>query len=421
MNLFEAALGVDLSMVIETYSDVHFDSTHNHNTHCPICNHGHNTGCFGLYGKTKGVLNRFKCFSCGAHGDAIDFVKTIKGLASRSDAAKDICNTFGLTFDAPKLPDGYVEYVAALDFCSTLFHYFLSVCPDPLYFRNRCIPQDIENEYSLGYCPSFFTDKSGKVVSFRSILESKGFDSKTIDGLGIVTKTGDCLLAGRYVFPITDGYGNVVAFSGRSLDPNLPKYLNSSETKFFRKSFSLFNFGVAKTYSTVYVVEGYFDALSLISIGIKNVVASMGTAFGSTHLKMLSGKRIILSLDNDDAGRRNIASIIEANRNIRFEVVESFEGKDFNELLCNGGNIVEALSSYEPGPLFLCHFLAHNLDLSSFEGRKELWVRMASLIGADNPQWYSQFPLNTIYTPFDLDYFWKKCVRYVKKRKEVIS
>ena len=421
MNVFKVASSVSLPILIETYTSIRLSGHKNHLTACPICGNGHRTGCFGLYGKEKHILDRYKCFSCGSNGNGIDLVMKIKGFATALDAAKDICDTFGLEYDTLPINEDYKIYTDVLNYCAKLFnHYYkCSINPNLNYFKDRGISDKICDEYLLGYCPLTFS-VDGKYKSLKDILSVKfpGIKLDDLD-LGIYNSFGDCIFADRYIFPIKDFKGNVVAFSGRSLSPTVSKYINSKETKFFKKKFSLYNLDKAKSYATVYVVEGYMDALSLIESGIPNVVASMGTAFGNTHLSLLKDKQVILSLDSDDAGQTAMASLIESNKDRKLKVLSLNKYKDFNEALTSGLNIKEFISKCKTitSPEYLIRFLVNRLSLKTLDDRRELWIRLSKLIGADSIKFQSAFPINLIYTPVEFDYYWTIVARLVKGKR----
>jgi DNA primase len=296
------------------------------------------------------------------------------------------------------------------------------VCPDHKYFENRGF-KSLEKEYLLGYCPSIFIDKHKQVLTLKTILlkEFPDIPESILDSYGLYDYNGDSIMAGRYVFSIFDTKGDVIGFSGRSLDPDNPaKYLNTPETTFFKKRFTLYNYNKAKKYGQVYVVEGYCDALTLISLGVHNVVAAMGTSFTTDHINILKEKEIVLSLDNDSAGKTQMFNLIKSNKSNPFKVL-SWEGaKDFNDLLLTD---VEALKiifnkpKLISAPEYAIKYLKETLDLSQLSERDKLWTEVASLIGANDKRYLGKYPINTIYTPVSIDYYWTIVKRIVKGKR----
>src|SRR4029078_9647409 len=121
-------------------------------------------------------------------------------------------------------------------------------------------------------------------------LKNNGVDLEIALKLGVIRK-GDSgwydLFRNRLIFPIRDSKGLVIAFAGRVLDASLPKYINSPESPLYHKSSVLFGLDMAlpaiRTENSVIIVEGYFDHLALFRAGIRNVVATCGTALTTTH------------------------------------------------------------------------------------------------------------------------------------------
>ena len=425
MKLFEAAKSIDLSYVLSDMIGVQLPQRRKNSLiACPICGAGSNTPCFGLYGKSKNILDKYKCFSCGSQGDSIALVKNVYGFATDADAAKEICKYFGVAYEETQTTinnEAYNNYVKAYNYVAKLFNscYKSDFNPDKNYFQNRGLSEEIIDKYQLGYCPAMLLTTDNKHISLKEVLERVGLSVAE----GLCNSYGESTFAGRYMFPIRNSKGDVIAFSGRTLDINLPKYINTCETEFFKKSLALFNYDIAKSYPTVYVVEGYMDALSLVQSGILNVVAAMGTAFTVNHLNVLKNKNIILALDHDGAGMSHVLNIIEQNRKTYFRVIYTPEKyKDFNEMLMAKENIFKYLSNFpvKMGPEFVIRLLTHTQDMSNLEVRSNIWKRIAALIGTTNPAYIRMYPINTLYTPVEISYFWNIYSKFIKKnRKEV--
>ena len=424
MKLFEAAKSVSITEVFINLCGGTLDERRrNHLTQCPICGGGSNTPCFGLYGTSKSSLNRFKCFSCGKQGDSIVLVKETLGLASDIDAAKEICSTFKIEYeDTTPVPNkDYQDYVKTYNYLANLFSscYNSSYNPNRNYFQDRGLSDKTIKDYRLGYCPNMFFLNDNTHISLRDILFKEGLP--IVKGL-CNEDSGECVFAGRYIFPITNSRGDVIAFSGRSLNPASPKYINTCDTAFFKKSFALFNFNKAKAFPSVYIVEGYMDALSLIEAGIPNVVAAMGTAFGETHLSILKGKEVILSLDHDGAGMTHMVNIVKNHKNVYFRVMYTpKEFKDFNDMLMAKADIKLYLSSFKckTGPEFVIRYLTHVSDMSNLDVRADIWKQLASLIGTFQVPYDKKYPINTMYTPVEISYYWKLFSKFVKKNKPI--
>lgn len=424
-NVFEVAKSISIRQVYERYSGNSLDRYRTRgNVPCPF--HQDAKPSMHLYDKT----NSFYCFSCKKSGSTIDLFKEIMsyntGIVYSDDleAAKELCDDFGLTYEVHQPNPAYQDYISVYKWVAKLFNFLLhtTVCPNHLYFSERGL-SNLEKEYLLGYCPSILIGKNNQVLSFKQIIKDNfpNINESILDSYGLYDSRGDSIMAGRYVFTIFDSKGNPVGFSGRTLDPDNPaKYLNTPETTFFKKRFTLYNYHKAKKYGQVYVVEGYCDALSLISLGFENVVAAMGTSFTSDHISMLKDKDIVLSLDNDTAGKQQMYNLIKSNKTNPFKVLCWEGAKDFNELL-----LLDAFKLGETfdkpklisAPEYAIQYLKDTLDLSLLGNRDKFWIEIASLIGANDRRYLTQYPINTIYTPVSIDYYWIIVKRIIKGKR----
>jgi DNA primase len=171
--------------------------------------------------------------------------------------------------------------------------------------RRRGIGEDIEKDFLIGYAP-----KAGNLLMLEA--KRRKVDPARLLGLGLaVEREGGLrdLFRGRLIFPIASAGGRILGFGGRVLDEAQPKYLNSPETRLFKKSETLYGIYKAKTelraQGTALVVEGYMDVIPLHATGFANAVASLGTAFTfeqARRLRRYCGE-VVLLYDGDDAGR----------------------------------------------------------------------------------------------------------------------
>lgn len=418
-SVFDAAKSVSIKLVYEKYSNNTINTVrYNTNVKCPF--HGDDTKpSMHLYEKT----NTFYCFTCKKHGSTIDFVKEATGIVDNFEAAKLICDDFNIPYTIIPANPAYKQYVDVYKWVADFYKCILytKLCPDVKYFKNRGF-ENLQEQYDLGYCPSVLIGKGNVVLNLKELILEKfpSINPSILDSYELYDSRGDSIMAGRYVFPIHDSKGNIVAFSGRSLDPNQPKYLNTKETQFFKKRSTLYNYHEAKKYGTIYIVEGYCDALSLIACGHKNVVASMGTSFTQDHLDMLKDKELVLSFDNDKAGKETMLNLILANKDIPFKVLKWDGAKDFNELLMSNKTTLETIldkPSIVSAPEFVINYCKNNYDLSILSEREKLWITTASLIGANDSRYRHKYPVNTLYTPVSFDYYWTIVKRIIKGKR----
>lgn len=246
----------------------------------------------------------FKCFGCQAGGDIFEFVMKMENLEF-VEALNLLADRAGVKlekrkFESGEKPDQKSRLFAVNRLSSQIYQKILHEHPvgKPAleYLKNRKINLDTIKLFGLGYAP--------KSPIVKRMLKQKGFTDEEIYHAG-----GPDRFFERIVFPIRDVMGNTVGFTGRGTKPDQqPKYLNTPETPIFHKGRLLYNLDLARgeiklTNSTV-IVEGQMDVISSYQAGVKNVVATSGTALTEDHLKMLYRytPNIIFAFDSDVAG-----------------------------------------------------------------------------------------------------------------------
>ncbi|TPE57276.1 DNA primase [[Mycoplasma] falconis] len=307
---------------------------------CPF--HGEKTPSF-VVSPEKQI---FKCFGCGKSGNAIKFVELQKSLTA-IDALKYIANKFNIDIsqyekrlspkqDSQEHLDIYEVNKTALD----LFEYELLVKIKnnkdlQSFVIKRKLNKELIKAFKIG-----FADKETNLYKF---LKGKNLNEFAIANASLITTNQKNFFNNRVIFPIQDKNGNIVAFSGRSLNSeDTPKYLNSAETSVFVKNEVLFNFYNAKAeinnLKEVYLVEGQFDVIAMYKAGYKNTVAAMGTSLSKQHLELLKNCQINLFFDNDKAGKlatqKNLRQILYWSKqlNIKPYFIINKADKDADEL-----------------------------------------------------------------------------------------
>ncbi|MEO5357478.1 MAG: DNA primase [Nitrospirae bacterium YQR-1] len=257
------------------------------------------------------VRQVFHCFGCGAGGDIFTFVMKEEGLAY-FDAVKQLGEQAGVKIDSNFYPqgmgtEGRQEY---LNLHAEAREFFCSIFKKSekagTYLRSRGISDESIEKFSLGFAPL------SKNMLYMH-LKSKGhLDGKILETslVSIRENIPFDVFRGRIMFPIDTLKGETIAFGGRAMDDNPPKYLNSSETPLFKKKRTLYGLNhahdaISKVRSVI-VVEGYLDVIMCHQYGIKNVVAPLGTAFSEEHAGLLkrSADEVIVLFDGDEAGVR---------------------------------------------------------------------------------------------------------------------
>ncbi len=263
----------------------------------------------------------YKCFSCGAGGNALTFVMNIENL-SYTDATAILGKSVGIEVETTykQIKDDYYNiYLDATKyFMYSLFHTkhgekYMK------YLEGRGFDYDVLNYFNIG-------------VSNPSIMDPllKKYSELDVKKTGLANASNNLVFKSRIVFPICDQYGNVVGFSGRVINDSTPKYLNTAETKYFKKSMLLYNYHRASTTinktKSIIITEGFFDVMRLYTIGIHNAVATMGTAFTKYHAKMISDvcSTVYLSMDGDEAGIKASLEIFKSlvNYDVKVYMIE---------------------------------------------------------------------------------------------------
>ncbi len=316
----------------------------------------------------------YKCFSCGAGGNAVTFVQNIENISFK-EALNKLAKSIGMDVEytgSPKVVDNYFDiYLDATKyFMYSLFHTKEGL-PYFEYLQKRGFNYEVLNDFQIGV-------SSNKIID--PILEK--YDKKDVNKTGIINSSNNLIFKDRIVFPITDINDNVVGYSGRVINDAHPKYLNTGETKYFKKSHILYNYAKAKSAiakeQSVIITEGFFDVMRLATIEVNNVVATMGTAFTNYHAKMINDitNTVYLNMDGDKAGVDASLVIFEMlkNYNIKMYMVDIGEYDPDEYILKYGGDkYIDKLKYAKVYEEFFIDYLIEGfLDLSV--GDKEVVI-----------------------------------------------
>jgi DNA primase len=279
----------------------------------------------------------YHCFGCAAHGDVISFVMNVEGLDYPAAVAK-LADDFGIpiprvTVDQVKETRLDRDYLILEKICQFFEKNLFEVSGKNafIYLQKRGISQATIKKFRLGFALNSFE-------ALTNFLRTEKFTDQEISRTGVIGQNEQKKFydkfRNRVIFPITDKKNRVIAFGGRTIGEDLPKYLNSAETEIFKKNQTLYNFYYARkpifSKGFAVVVEGYMDAISLMMNGVENVVAGLGTALGEAHLKELFyiTDKIVICLDGDSAGVRAakrvseiVLPLISAKKNISFTLL----------------------------------------------------------------------------------------------------
>lgn len=309
---------------------------------CPF--HNEKTPSFSV-NEDKGF---YHCFGCGEHGDIISFTMKSENVGF-VDAIKELADMAGMKLPEfkPRDPaivqreESYFDITerAAAEYQKQLFTPAGAVALE--YIRGRGFTDEMIKKYRLGYAPK------------NNLIANKFVNTKqdVLIGTGLCRR-GDYgmydFFRDKLMFPIFSARGQVVAFSGRSLDGSEPKYINTADTEIFHKRKTIFGFNFARESihrnNRTIIVEGQIDAIQMQCHGFPETVAPLGTALTEDHLAILckANRNIVFCFDGDTAGQKAAARaanlilpFIRDNSDIKFAFVTG--GKDPDEILKKSG------------------------------------------------------------------------------------
>ncbi|MBC8120991.1 MAG: DNA primase [Gemmatimonadaceae bacterium] len=299
----------------------------------------------------------YKCFSCGVSGDVFKFLMELD-KSSFSNTVLELARRLNVPVQTLK-PEHKAEYTRKLSRCQQLgeilelaaqFYTYALHSERGVqardYLKARALTDSTLEKFRLGYAPQ------GWQSLYTYLVEQKRFPASLVEEAGlIVPRNGGQgyydRFRNRLMIPICDARGQVIAFGGRALGDEQPKYLNSPETELFIKGQTLYALDKARASigrtDWAIVVEGYFDAIALHQAGITHVVATLGTALRTDQVKLLlrytEQKRIVLNFDTDLAGiaaaERAIGELRElvAKSAVQLRILTLPDGKDPDEFL----------------------------------------------------------------------------------------
>jgi len=325
----------------------------------------------------------YHCFGCGAHGSVIGFLMQYEGLEFL-DAVDELARAAGLEVPSSDKqqarPDsGLYDILSA---CSKFYVEQLKNNPVAVeYLKGRGLSGEISRDFDIGYAPA----------GWDAIIKQVGTDEKKLGQLkqaGMLSegKSGSYdKFRDRIMFPIHDRRGRVIAFGGRALSDDGPKYLNSPETALYHKSKELYGLYLARQRSNrldhIIVVEGYMDVVALAQFGFRNVVATSGTATTALQVEILfrAADTVVFCFDGDQAGRKAAWRALEATLpKLRDGLQAKFlflpEGEDPDSMVRKHGEQVFAQQIENASPLskfFFNHF-TDETDIGSLDGRARL-------------------------------------------------
>lgn len=338
--IYQLRLGNPIEDVFSSYTSL---KRHGATSKCLCPFHSEKTPSCTVYNDTQS----FYCFGCGAGGDVISFIKRIENL-SYIEAVRFLAERAGMTMpEYNSNDDSAAKKTRTYEINrETAKFYFRNLLAGPdkrglEYFKERkLLPQTIK-KYGLGYAPDQWQ-------ALRDHLRSLGFTDDEMVTADVCKRSekGRCYdnFRGRVIFPIIDLRGNVIAFGGRKLDGDGPKYVNSADTPVFKKSRNLFSLNHAKGSASkkLILAEGYMDVISINQAGFENVVATLGTALTPEQARLMSqyATEVIISYDSDAAGQTATQKAINllSAAGVNTKILKIPDAKDPDEFIKKFGS-----------------------------------------------------------------------------------
>lgn len=325
----------------------------------------------------------YTCFSCGATGNVIKFIQDYENI-SFIDAVKKCADIAGIVLDFETRRDNrYEKYSELYDIYDISYKFYQnnmnsSAASDAKkYLRGRDITDKEIKHFGIGLSLS-------DSALLTKLLKSKNITDKLLLKSGLIGESENGidlydLYRNRIMFPIHDANGRLVGYNGRAYhDEVTNKYVNSKETPIFKKRDILYNYHRAKEFARqkkeIILMEGPMDVIRAYTIGIENVVATLGTAFGSSQAMLVRklSTNVILCFDGDDAGLKATKSAIQELVKVGIEpkIVRLSDNQDPDEYIRKKGkeafekNLQNAMNIIE----FKEYVLKRDIDTNNAEG-----------------------------------------------------
>ncbi|MGL5205402.1 MAG: DNA primase [Metamycoplasmataceae bacterium] len=342
----------------------------------------------------------FKCFSCGISGNVIAFLEKYQGM-SKKEAIIFLAKKYDINHDsfeyveASRYNDNQKKIIKVFNDITQKFSYDLTFKENKNaleFLKNRNINTKIQEMFSIGYAKPF------RVEEYKDFLLKKNNNVSTMINASLINENENQMISDRIVFPIKNEFGDIVALSSRTLDPNekVYKYINSGDSVVFNKSSIIYNFWRAKeTGRELYLVEGFMDVIAFARVGLNNSVALMGTSISETHISKLKNHSIVLFFDNDAAGlqatNKSIFLLLKAN--IEVNVVKNISEYDPDEYLNRYGEekFLNLIGQRMAGIEFIYQYLINTVDIDNPNNIKHFLKKFNNYLSLCDPIVKSQY------------------------------
>jgi DNA primase len=346
---------------------------------CPF--HSEKTPSFAVHP----VKQIYHCFGCGAGGDVFKFVMEMDKITF-PESVRAVAEKCGIAIPrakerTPEERQQNQQRTSLVELhreAAAFFLQQLNSTPEgraaKAYLLDRGLDSDAMARFGIGFAPS------GGEALLRAFKQK--YPEKVLEASGLFSRDQNGRLFDRFrrrvMFPIANDSGKIVAFGGRALGDDLPKYLNSPETPIYTKSNILYHLDRAKEAlrqrDFAVLVEGYMDAIAVARAGISNVVASCGTSLTEPQVKLLNRftRRIIVNYDPDTAGQaateRSLTILLEQGAEVRVLALPG--GKDPDSFIRSEGAAAYTKLLNEAAP-YVDYLIsrARKMDMSTAEGK----------------------------------------------------
>lgn len=296
--------------------------------------------------KINDPKNLFKCFACGMAGDSVKFVMEIKKIPFK-EALESIGNDFNLSIPTKQIKKVNPKVQSYLDCHAITLQFYLDITQKDHqgeiahFAQDRKLSPETIQKFKICFAPEG-KHLANYLLKLKTDFNATHYDAALELGLIKMGESGHYdTFRRRIMFPIFNTTGQIVAFGSRAThDGQMPKYLNSQESLIFNKRHLLYGLPLARTkireHSSVFIVEGYMDAIMMHQAGLENTVAAMGIAFTEDHLNELgpSIKNYYLLFDQDAAGeiaaKRTLSLFLKHHiQPLRIELLTQKDPDDF--------------------------------------------------------------------------------------------
>lgn len=375
----------------------------------------------------------FTCFVCGQSGNVFSFIKDYENITF-IEAVNKVANITGISLSqkinvVKKYDKEFKAYDLAVKYYKNNLKSNLGIKAIE-YLKSRNINEEVINEFEIGV--------SLNDNNLSKLLLSKNYDEDMLVNIGLVNKSDKIydLFRNRIMFPIHNSNGDAIGFSGRIYNNEVDsKYINTRETYIFKKGETLFNYHRAivhaKKLKQLILCEGQMDAIRIYSSGVKNVVATMGTALTREHINLIKrlNVSVVLNMDSDTAGIN--AALVNGdllkNANIDVSVVKLVGSKDPDEYILKNGidkykdAINHAISLFD----FKMNYLKQNKNLNNADELSEYINNVINELNKSNDEILKTVTINKLSEDYNIDKsileskIVKKEVKEIKIEKKV--